>query len=252
MSVNECQSTKENVCDPRDVASTTMNAAAPPPLGSRKAAAENTRRKLIDAALEHFALRPYDDVAATDITAAAGVANGLLFHHFDSKRGIYHHALAEAVRSLHAASAVDETAPPGRQIRELLTRHLTYLAANRNLALNIILNRSGPIDVTEAFETTRWDLIDWATRTLGLQDDNPSMRIMWRSFGAAADEATIRWLRTDHPHPIHTVVEALVELLVGALRGAAVLDPGLRIDRAVASLRRVRPPAGERSIGDRR
>lgn len=208
-----------------------------PRVGRRKASAENSRRKLLSAALEHFALRPYDEVAATDITESAGVANGLLFHHFESKRGIYLEALAEAVRGLNAACAVDDRASAGTQIRELLTRHLTYLAENKNLALNVILNRSGPSDATEAFEATRWGIIVWATNKLGLDGDNPGMQMMWSSFGAGADEATIGWLRADCPYPIDVLVEALVELLAGALRGAASLDPALDVDRAVATLR---------------
>jgi AcrR family transcriptional regulator len=216
----------------------------PTPTGRRKAAAQSSRRKLLDAALEHFAGRPYDEVVASDITESAGVANGLLFHHFDSKRGIYHEALAEAVRALHAACAVDDDAPPGRQTRELLTRHLTYLAENQSLALNVILNRTGPSDATEAFEATRWDVIVWATEILGLDGGNPSMQFMWRTFGAAADEATIRWLRDNRPYPIAVLVEALVEILVGALRGAAAIEPELRVTRAVAALRRAQPTSG--------
>jgi AcrR family transcriptional regulator len=150
------------------------SASGPSPIGLRKAAAESSRRKLLDAALEHFARRPYDEVAASDITESAGVANGLLFHHFDSKRGIYHEALAEARRALDAACAVDDNAPPGRQIRELLTRHLTYLAENPNLALNVILNRTGPAEATDAFEATRWGVIGWATQALGLDSKTPA------------------------------------------------------------------------------
>lgn len=224
------------------------SAAPQPTVGRRKASAENSRRKLLDAALEHFARRPYDEVAASDITGSAGVANGLLFHHFDSKRGIYLEALAEAVRGLNAACAVDDQAPAGAQIRQLLTRHLTYLAENKNLALNVILNRNGPSDATHAFEATRWEIIAWAENRLGLGDD-PSMQMMWSSFGAAVDDATIHWLSADNPHPTDVLVEAIVELLVGALRGATILDPQLNVDRAVATLRRARPKV-QRSHND--
>jgi AcrR family transcriptional regulator len=214
-------------------------AAAPrPAVGRRKAAAENSRRKLLEAALEQFARRPFDKVAASDITEAAGVANGLLFHHFDTKRGIYEAALAEAVAGLNAACAVDEHAALGAQIRELLTRFLTYLAENRSLALNVILSRSGQPDATEAVEATRWDMISWVADKLGLDDTNPTMLTMWHTYVAATDEVAARWLRADGPYPVATMVEALVELLIGALRGAAALDPALKVDRAVATLRR--------------
>jgi AcrR family transcriptional regulator len=221
--------------------------AAPPPASDRrKARAETSRRKLLEAALEQFALRPYGEVAASDITEAAGVADGLLFHHFDTKLGIYKAALAEAVAGLNAACAVDENAALGAQIRELLTRFLTYLAENRSLALNVILNRGGQADAIEAVEATRWDMISWAAEKLGLDDTNPTMFTMWQTYGAATDEVATRWLRADRPYPVAAMVEALIELLIGSLRGAAALDPALKVDRAVAALHHGRTRANGR------
>jgi AcrR family transcriptional regulator len=185
-------------------------------------------------------------VAASDITEAAGVADGLLFHHFDTKLGIYKAALAEAVAGLNAACAVDENAALGAQIRELLTRFLTYLAENRSLALNVILNRGGQADAIEAVEATRWDMISWAAEKLGLDDTNPTMFTMWQTYGAATDEVATRWLRADRPYPVAAMVEALIELLIGSLRGAAALDPALKVDRAVAALHHGRTRANGR------
>lgn len=222
-----------------------MSVPQPPPDG-RAARAEHSRRKLLAAALEQFASRPFGEVTASDITEAASVANGLLFHHFDSKQGIYEAALAEATAGLNAACEVNEQASVGAQIRELLTRFLTYLAENRSVALNVILNRGGRPDATQAVEETRYGLILWAADRLGLDETDPTMLTMWHTYGAATDEVATRWLRADQPYPVATMVEALVELLIGALRGAAALDPGLKVDRAVATLRRGRHRASGR------
>lgn len=51
-----------------------------------------TRAALIDAGLQLFAERPIDAVAVDDIVAAAGVAKGSFFNHFDDK-----HAFANAI-----------------------------------------------------------------------------------------------------------------------------------------------------------
>ncbi|MBV8348145.1 MAG: helix-turn-helix transcriptional regulator, partial [Mycolicibacterium sp.] len=53
----------------------------PRPATQRQLQAELTRRKLLDAAVEHFSARHFDDVATNDITETAGVAQGLLFHY---------------------------------------------------------------------------------------------------------------------------------------------------------------------------
>ena len=74
----------------------------------RQVQAELTRRKLLDAAVGHFSAHHFDDVATSDITEAAGVAQGLLFHYFGNKRGIYLEALRDAANKLNAAT----TPPP--------------------------------------------------------------------------------------------------------------------------------------------
>ena len=70
----------------------------------RAAQAAETRQRLVSrAAVDLFSARSYDRVAAGDIAKAAGVAHGLLFHYFGSKRGIYLHAIREAVDQLDEA-----------------------------------------------------------------------------------------------------------------------------------------------------
>ncbi|WP_218022230.1 TetR family transcriptional regulator [Nocardia amamiensis] len=55
---------------------------------ARAAQASETRQRLLDAAVRLFAERGYDEVAVADIAEAAGVAHGLLYHHFGNKREI--------------------------------------------------------------------------------------------------------------------------------------------------------------------
>ena len=58
-------------------------------LGKRAAQKAETKRRLISIAVEVFAENDYDQVTVADIAERAGVAHGLLFHYFKSKRGIY-------------------------------------------------------------------------------------------------------------------------------------------------------------------
>lgn len=48
-----------------------------------------TKARLVDAALAEFARRGYEDVGVTELAAAAGVTVGSLYHHFESKAGLY-------------------------------------------------------------------------------------------------------------------------------------------------------------------
>jgi AcrR family transcriptional regulator len=47
------------------------------------------KRRLIDAAVHLFETAGYDAATVTELAAKAGVTTGALYHHFDSKLGLY-------------------------------------------------------------------------------------------------------------------------------------------------------------------
>ncbi|MBJ7347404.1 MAG: helix-turn-helix transcriptional regulator, partial [Thermoleophilaceae bacterium] len=64
------------------------------------------RRKLLDSAERMFSEQPYDDVRVEAIAADAGVAKGLVYYHFEGKRGLY-----TAVITAIAEDAIARTEP---------------------------------------------------------------------------------------------------------------------------------------------
>ncbi|WP_104089689.1 TetR/AcrR family transcriptional regulator [Arthrobacter sp. GMC3] len=50
---------------------------------------DERRQQIFDCAQKLFTDHPYEDVSATDIAAAAGVARGLINHYFGNKRTLY-------------------------------------------------------------------------------------------------------------------------------------------------------------------
>lgn len=210
----------------------------PRPPTRRQEQAELTRRKLLEAAVDHFSTRQFDDVATSDITETAGVAQGLLFHYFENKRGIYLEALRDAANGLSAANTPPPSAgSPGRQYREMLRAHLAYLSEHDELALRLVLGGSGgDPEAWQIFDQSRWHTIEWTCRLLELDLDRPALRLMLRSCAGALDEATIYWLKNGRPFDLDAMVEVVVELLVTSLRCAAQLDPELDVSDAVAKL----------------
>ena len=79
--------------------------------------AAETRARLIKAAAEVFAERGYEGTRVADIATAAGVSNGALYAHFESKAEL----LAEAARSFgaHQLTALF-LADPDRSLLDLL------------------------------------------------------------------------------------------------------------------------------------
>ncbi|MEV6824184.1 helix-turn-helix domain-containing protein [Amycolatopsis sp. NPDC051102] len=70
-----------------------------------------TKAALIAAARELFAARGYQAVPADEITRAAGVTRGALYHHYADKQGLFRAVVEELERELTAevATAFDRT-----------------------------------------------------------------------------------------------------------------------------------------------
>jgi AcrR family transcriptional regulator len=204
----------------------------------RQAQAELTRRKLLEAAVEHFSARHFDDVATNEITETAGVAQGLLFHYFENKRGIYLEALRDAANSLNAAATPSPgDGSPGEQFRQMLRAHLAFFSEHDGLALRLVLGGSGgDPEAWEIFDQSRWRTIEWTCQLLGLDVARPALRLMLRSCAGALDEATTYWLNNDRPFDPDAMVEVVIELLVTSLRCAAQLDPQLDVGDAITKL----------------
>jgi AcrR family transcriptional regulator len=164
-----------------------LDRQTPRPATQRQAQAESTRRKLLEAAVEHFSARHFDDVAARDITETAGVAQGLLFHYFGNKRGVYLEALHDAATRLTAATTTPvEAGSPGEQFRRMLQAHLAYLSEHDDLALRLVLGGSGgDPEAWEIFDQFRWRTIEWTCHLLELDPTRPALRLMLRSSRAA-------------------------------------------------------------------
>jgi len=230
------------VCVPHDLTVTGSKVeptGQPPRVATqRQVQAELTRQKLVDAAVEHFAVRNFDDVATTDITKTAGVAQGLLFHYFGNKRGIYLEALRNVAGKLTAATTPPPSrVAPAKQFRRMLRAHLQYLSEHDDLALRLVLGGSGgDPEAWQIFDQSRWHIIEWTCQLLELDPTRPALRLMLRSCAGALDEATTYWLKNGRPFDADAMVEVVVDLLVTSLGCAARLDPQIGIENAIAKL----------------
>ena len=76
----------------------------------------SAKGRLVLTALVQFAQTGYDDVSVSDLSAAAGVTTGSLYHHFGSKLGLYDIVRTDVERRvldrLQGAVAARATDPP--------------------------------------------------------------------------------------------------------------------------------------------
>jgi AcrR family transcriptional regulator len=200
----------------------------------RRASAAVTREKVLAAARGLFETATYDDVKAADIANAAGVAHGLVFHHFGSKQRLYQEVLCQIGGEVLDLHVNDPGVPLGRRIRQSHAAHLAYLVEHRDLALNLVLHmpdaEAGPYD----------DIRDRGHRALaanlGLDFDSPAVRLAVRLYATAADQLARDYLTEGHGLGADVLVEMLMAVLAGALRAAQVADPDLRIEPVLAQL----------------
>lgn len=201
-----------------------MTVTAEARVSSRAAQALQTRRRLVRAAVDQFSQKRYEDVAVADITRAAGVAHGLLFHYFGSKRGIYLEAVRESAMQLDAAFAFDPALAPEPQLRRALSAHLRYLSEHRGLALRVLSGRGADPAAWEVFESGRWRAVEATVAVAGLDSARASVRLAGRAAVGAIDEATIHWLNHGEPFDVEVMVEWMMRVAAAAVEHAKVLD----------------------------
>jgi AcrR family transcriptional regulator len=216
----------------------------------RQLAAEQTRRKLLDAALDSFSRRPYAEVTVGEIARSAGVAHGLLSHHFNGKENLYAEAVREINGRLRAATQITAGGSAEARVRRHLAAHFGFLAAHEDAAVNLILRRAEATDIAgEAFEATRRDGIRGICALLDLDSDDPSLRLPMRGFVVACDEMALQWLRDGRSLPVDAMVDFCMVFLAGALEAARGLAPTPALCAALEELRqgshgRPQPSAG--------
>ncbi len=121
--------------------------------GRKRVAGETRRAQLIEVALRLFAERGYDGTATRDIAAAAGVAEGLLFRHFPTKRELLAAVLAEygpRHQFLQIAPQLGEMSVRDALVR-VYAQRVDLLWDNRLFVRLVMAESRGPGEAAEEF-----------------------------------------------------------------------------------------------------
>jgi AcrR family transcriptional regulator len=93
----------------------------------------NTRAKLVNAALELFAMRGYAGTSVDAIAEAAGVSAGLLYHHFDSKAAMLNAIFEQSLTDVQATfAAADQEEAAAARLPALLRSGALIVPRHRN------------------------------------------------------------------------------------------------------------------------
>ncbi len=190
---------------------------------SEKPVRPELRDSVLTAATRLFLERRYVDVTVDEIVAEAGVAKGLVFYYFDSKRGLYSAVVEEMLEQLVEHARPDMSLPPREREVTAIGNYVQWAAETDGLEL--ILRDSVGVDarVDDAFRKALEQLTgEWIVGMADMRGGPGTSealppgvlsRSLWGWF-AFARVVTADWLgERDVP------AVQLRDLLVGALDG---------------------------------
>ena len=185
---------------------------------------DDRRRRLLERAVELFALHGYDELSMSAIAREAGISKPLLYHYFRSKRDLFEAALTQAAELHVRRIEPDPSRPPGEQLVLSLDAYLGWIDSDPR-AYEKLIRSAGIPEVRELIDRVREDT---AQRILGgLFGDTPpppAVRAAVRGWLWFMDGVCLDWV-IDRDLDRTEVRDLLLGSLGGSL-AAAGLDPG--------------------------
>jgi AcrR family transcriptional regulator len=197
-----------------------------------RAVARRARRdELLAIGRRLFAARAYDELSMDDIAAAAGVAKGLFYYYFESKRGFYVAVIEEAARELRERTATDPAMPPAERLTLALDAYLGYVQEVSEGYRAFMAGGVGSDPEVRAIlarERARVAALV-AEGLTGTTRMRPALRAALEGWLSFIEGVSLDWLAQGDldREAIRTL---LLRALAGALAAARELDPGLRLD----------------------
>ncbi len=201
---------------------------------------ETTRRALLDAARVLFAAHGYADIGVGEISRLAGVTSGAIYHHFESKAGLFRAVYDELVASTGARIAEarrDSTAP------SLIADCELYLeACSDSTFFRITADAPGVIGWEAILDDTQ-RLVAESLRTAQAEGEiSPSLpnAALARMLAAALKEAGVMIATAPDPAAARAEASASSRSLISGLlttpsRAVASQPPSANQERSVAA-----------------
>ncbi|MGA5544317.1 TetR/AcrR family transcriptional regulator [Mycobacterium sp. NPDC051198] len=195
-----------------------------------QAKSADRRQLIIDAARRLFATKPYDQVTTAQVAKDAGVAYGLIAHHFDHKRGLYlavMNEIAEEIAAVQTAAASSD-ASLAEQLRHALRSHIAHIDSYSDSFVALLHGALGADpEHQSAVEHLRWLGAQRILSALGIAEPvAPTLRTAMHGWIGFLDEMMIDRI-THRDVDIEILVDLAAAALAVTLRTATTLDPAI-------------------------
>ncbi len=177
-----------------------MSEAANPPVRTAATAAPKRtsgKQRVLEAAESLFGSRGFLGVSAAEIAREAGVAHGLLFHHFGSMEELYAEVTRAAAQRMDAAQLTSFRGNTAReQVASFLRSHMRAVKQREGDALFRARARDAAVSSTVAqiWESSRQRAIDRVFEVLRIDKPSKKMRVCLRAWIGFHDQLVLGWL----------------------------------------------------------
>lgn len=175
------------------VAQKAVTAAATP---RRRLSPQQRRAQIVEAARTLFEQRPYPDISVEDVAALAGITDGLVYHYFDSRTGLFAAAIEAGCNELLAASIPDLSLPIPAQFEQGVRGYANYVEAHHVAYFNLFRGPAAQEPIYAAIiDRARGAIIEHTIAALGLADRPvPATRLAIRGYLGFAEATMLEWL----------------------------------------------------------
>jgi AcrR family transcriptional regulator len=201
------------------------------------------RQQLIDAARTLFSQRPYEQVTTSEIANKAGVAYGLIAHHFENKLGLYLTVMNDVASELAAIQTPPtEDSTLVDHVRHALHNHISYIDTYATSFVALARGQLGSDpDQQNAIDKLRWQGAQRILSVTGIVEPiPPALRTALRGWIAQLDEMMIDRIKNDDVER-EMLVELAAASLITVLKAVQTLDPAIQfapeVDEAFSEFR---------------
>lgn len=204
-----------------------MTSPAPAARAYRRLSVEERRAQLLAAALSLFAHQPPEEISLDDVAEAAGVSRPLVYRYFPGgKQQLYEAALRSAADRLEDCFAEPAAGPPTARLARVLDRFLLFVDEH-DTGFSALLRGGSVVETsrtTSIVDEVRRSAAEQILLHLGAEGAGPRMRMMVRTWIAAAEAASLIWIDEGKQPPAEEMRDWLIDHLIALLVATAATD----------------------------
>ncbi len=176
---------------------------------------KESRKQILDAALELFAENGYHATSISQIALKAKISKGLMYNYFKNKEDLLFNVIQNGVEILFELTpSFRENKPPEKQLEDIIRLSSHHLKENTefwNLYMSLILQHDVRKKVSNLLEKIRIELVNAISELLKqMGSENPSIDAF--TLGTQLDGIGLNYVAAPDSFPLDEITDNLVKM----------------------------------------